>query len=113
MSFKLASLFAAAVITAVAIAPASAAPRIHEVSVRVSYADLDLTKVADVKTLSRRLERALDKVCGNPHGEASMTMVRAIRACRADSRAVAVAAIDAPLLTALYQGRETTRFAGR
>ena len=48
----------------------------------VSYADLDLTSPAGVAALDRRLDRAVDRVCGHPgrnniEGERQVAIARA------------------------------------
>ena len=112
MTRMFASLFVAVAIAAASTGAANAESTYKISSVAVSYADLDLTRVEGVKTLSSRLGRAVDKVCGRKSDTASMTMRRKIATCRTESMNRAVAAIDAPLLTAFYQGSEGTRFAG-
>lgn len=109
---KFASLIAAIAVSAAAVAPASSDTGAHSRSMAVAYADLDLTRVDGVKTLSIRLKKAIDAVCGRSHDSASVTRVRQIKACRAEAMSAAVAAIDAPLLTALYETGETREIAG-
>jgi UrcA family protein len=110
MSRTFTSLFAAAALFA-SIPAASAGPVTQTSSVAVSYADLDLTRAEGAKAMSGRIERAADRVCGTPV-KAPLVLRRSIMACRKQAIATAVASIDAPLLTALYEGSEGTRFAG-
>jgi UrcA family protein len=112
MSRTLASLFAAVAIAAASITPATAETVGRNVSVEVSYADLDLTRMQDVKTLTFRIRKAIDAACGRPHDTASQTLARKIRSCRTSAFDKAVASINAPLLTELYEGGEGMRFAG-
>jgi len=115
MSRKLASLIATVAIAAASIAPAMAEPTNRKVNVAVvvSYADLDLSRAEGVETLTLRLKKAIDKVCGRPHDSASFTISRRIQSCRTDAMHNAVAAIGAPLLTALHADEPRTRVAGR
>jgi UrcA family protein len=65
-----------------AVAPAFAAPT----EVRVSYADLDLERPADLTRLDRRIAGAVTKVCGS-YAEAPQQDWAPIKACRAATRA--------------------------
>jgi UrcA family protein len=102
MSRKLISLFAAVVIVGAAIVPASADTPAQ--SVRVSYADLDLTRVEGVTTLTVRLEKAIDKVCGRIDASRPLNTYRTVKTCRIDAMNKAIASIDAPLLTKQFAG---------
>lgn len=113
MSRKFASLFAAIAIAAASIAPASAEQGSRTIQVAVSYADLDLTSAVGVKALSSRIKRAADVACGRSRGSASLTIRRAIEACRAEAISSAVASIDAPILNVLYNPEKLTRLASR
>lgn len=113
MTRMFASLFATVAIAIASVGPANAEPIYQTYSVKVSYADLDLTRVEGVETMSRRINRAVDKVCGRPAEAKSQAARRVIQACRAQSLAQAIAAIDAPLLTARYQGAEGIHLASR
>ncbi|NYT40252.1 UrcA family protein [Sphingomonas sp. R-74633] len=57
------TLIPLALILAPAGVPLAAQAQQTEAGVRVSYADLDLSRAADRETLDRRLDRALDTVC--------------------------------------------------
>jgi len=108
VSFKFASAFAAIAIAAVAIAPAHAKKPMGgygvTYTVAVSYADLDLTQAKDIKKLNRRLNRALDRVCGDPRDKALSSQRRAIRDCRMTAKSAAIASVQAPLVLAALQG---------
>ena len=107
------SAFAALAIIAAAVAPASADPARHAVSVRVSYADLDLSRIEGVKTLTARIENALNKACGRTQARVPQNVRRNIQACRKAGMETAVASIDAPLLTAFHADRQGTQVAAR
>jgi len=65
-----------------AIAPAQAERVTRQVSVQ--YADLDLRKAADVKTLNHRLRAAVDAVCADEDGSLRATDFDKLR-CRYDA----------------------------
>jgi UrcA family protein len=73
-------------------------------SVRIAYADLDLTRRADVQALLGRIEKAAYRACGgNPRRHSSYDMTPSYTAtvfkeCREDAIARAIGAIDAPAL---------------
>jgi UrcA family protein len=102
MSRKIAPLFVALALVAGSAGLASAEPVNRPVSERVSYADLDLSSTAGVKVLKLRLDRALDRVCGKHFDSASMTVRRAIRACRKETMHQTLASIGVPALTTAY-----------
>jgi UrcA family protein len=74
-------------------------------SVRVVYADLDLTREADVRILLDRIEKAAYRACGgNPrqhwtYGAMPELTTAAFAECREDAIARTLSAIDAPALT--------------
>jgi UrcA family protein len=74
-------------------------------AVRVSYADLDLTRQADVQLLLGRIENAAYRACGgDPRQHPSYSVIprrteAAFKECREDAIARAVATIDAPVLS--------------
>jgi UrcA family protein len=55
--------------------------------VRVPYADLDLRTVAGLKTLDRRLARAVKLVCPDTRGSVFLASKRAARHCIAETTA--------------------------
>ena len=63
--------------------PAATATGEQAPSVRVGYADLDLTQEAGRRTLDRRLQRAVESVCPDDNGIRDTARLAAIRACRA------------------------------
>lgn len=74
-------------------------------SVRVSYADLDLTRQADVQILLGRIENAAYRACGgDPRRHPVYDLMpkhtaEVFKECRADAVARAVGSIDLPLLS--------------
>lgn len=56
-------------------------------SVTVGYADLDLTSQQGVKRLDRRLDQAIDQVCGDPRALLAMSERISIHACARDTLA--------------------------
>lgn len=71
---------------------------------RVSYADLNLHDQADAAILLRRLDRAAQRACGDHHGRMPLRERVEIRRCAADAVEQAVAALNQPTLTALFNG---------
>ena len=67
----------------------------------VRYADLTLSRQADVATLYRRIERAANRVCDAPEPR-DLARAAAAKPCIARAVADAVAQINSPLLTGLY-----------
>lgn len=85
-------------------APESAeAPR----AVSVQYADLDLSQTDDSQTLLGRLRAAATRACEpTVLVRPGAGMRRAIRRCEGEAMNMAVAQIDAPVVTRLYnEGR--------
>lgn len=74
-------------------------------SVRVAYADLDLSHDADVRLLLGRIEKAAYRACGgNPRRHPGYSVMpnrteAVFKECREDAIARAVAVIDAPILS--------------
>lgn len=98
-------LFAAAV----ALAGFSAAPALAQsepISARVRYADLDLGSRAGAKTMLRRIENAAERVCGNRPALRDIRAFSRFRACVEDAESTAVAQLNSPLVTALFEERE-------
>jgi UrcA family protein len=71
-------------------------------SVRVTYADLNLNRAADVAKLYRRLSNAARNVCGPRNFAGRPTP--GFDSCFADTIKQGVAAIDSAALTAYYEG---------
>ncbi|GEM_PF-883934 len=82
----LALILSPAGIPMLAAAPAQAG---QSESVRISYVDLDLSRDADRKVLDRRINRALEQVCGSvPPGSLNLTP-ESVRCRVATKRAIA------------------------
>jgi UrcA family protein len=113
MSFKFASAFAALAIAAAALAPAPAMAKTPASSagvtytIAIAYGDLDLTRAKDVKKLNVRLDRALNRVCGDARDKSSLGRRHLIKACREDARSLAMASIQTPMVLAALQGGVT------
>jgi len=74
-------------------------------TVRVAYADLDLTRQSDVQLLLGRIENAAYRACGgDPRRHPSYGVIprrteAVFKECRKDAIARAVGTIDAPVLS--------------
>ena len=100
--------------SAVTAAPASAASLDEPVTITVSYRDLDISHPAGATVLLHRLEAAATKTCGGKPDVRVLEEVAAFDKCRDAAINRAVAAIDAPLLTAAAnRSQPTVRVAGR
>jgi UrcA family protein len=81
---------------------ASAEPQEPANSVRVSFADLDISHPAGAETLLTRIERAAVTVCGEEEpGLPLLARDFAYRQCREDAVSQAVSRMNAPMLTAV------------
>ncbi len=78
-------------------AQAADAPQVH-----VKYADLDVGTTAGATILYQRIRAAADQVCGVP-GTWELARVRQVKACVARAVADAVAAVNAPALSGVYE----------
>jgi UrcA family protein len=76
-------LVAAAALSLSALSPASAA---QPIEVRVGYGDLDLRDARDVRSLERRLARAIKYACAAP---VALAPTPGVLACREDGMAQA------------------------
>ena len=100
----------AGVVALVAIAaPAtaySAAPsQIENVSVKVSYADLDIHSEAGAKVLYSRLKRASKQACSlDPYLEGGLSERSKAKACYRDALDKAVTSIDSQSLHDIHSG---------
>jgi|HubBroStandDraft_1064217.scaffolds.fasta_scaffold06418_6 UrcA family protein len=68
-------------------------------SVSLSYADLDLTSQAGAATLYHRIQGAAREVCG--YEDQRLALLPYVNRCNRSAIARAVAAVNAPLLTAI------------
>ncbi len=94
------------------LAPASARGFDEPPSQRVSYADLNVDSEAGARVLLRRIRAAAENVCTLDTPLTSARAHRIARACVSDATRRAVTAIDRPALTAVYEGRRFTMYAG-
>jgi UrcA family protein len=105
---RLAVLAAAAALGLSGLAYAGDAPRGEEPNaVRVSHADLDLTRADDSEALLSRLSYAAQRACAaeevtRPNAAAR----RAIAQCHRDAVEAALAQLGAPMPQRLYAARE-------
>ncbi len=75
-------------------------------TVKVEYNDLDLSQPADAAKMLKRLDNAAMEACGADEGSLSDYKWAVHHSdCHATSLNRAVAALDAPRLTELYQAR--------
>lgn len=93
----------AAIAAAAPAVPAVAAPDADAVSVRVSYADLDLADVGDAARLRSRLGRAATSACAEP-GRQGVQARRAYMICRDAALGQARLAADRAIASAVGQG---------
>jgi len=118
MTTKFASIFAALAFTVAAFGSASAQePTLSltepgALSVRVAYGDIDLSRAEGVAEMSARIEKALKAVCGSSRGSANAVRTMVAK-CRKKALTNAIADINAPLLTALYNPERMTHLASR
>jgi len=80
-------------------ANAADVPQVH-----VKYGDLNLGTTAGAAVLYQRIRGAADVVCGVPDTRELAQIARA-KACAAQTIAAVVAAVNAPVLTGVYQAR--------
>ena len=97
----LALTFAAAAASLPA-APAAAQGVPAQTTLAVSYADLDLTTEAGIRTLDRRILSAVQQACG-PASAFDLAGTNRVRACRADALARLSAQRDTAIAAAAAQ----------
>jgi UrcA family protein len=100
------SLLAAAGIGLPAASYAAAPTQFGDVSVRVSYSDLDIQSKAGARVLYSRLKRASEEVCGiKPHViNGSLAETLRARTCYREKLEASVEQIDSDALTAIHSG---------
>jgi UrcA family protein len=78
------------------------------ISIKVTYADLDLSTDAGAREVLRRLERAARTACGGrpEFGPFMLGLVQPWEACRAGAVRGAVEAIGRPTVSRLYTGEQ-------
>lgn len=74
-------------------------------SVAVHYGDLNLSKAKDVDTLYIRLSNSAKEVCGDDTNNTELWKLDGIARCEQQAVESAVAKVDRPMLTALYDSR--------
>ncbi len=76
-------------------------------SMKVRYADLNLTSEEGARALLQRIRHAARIVCDQQWGDPTEAAMLA-RSCVADATRQAVAKANSPLVTALYSGKPRT-----
>ncbi|HWF78174.1 MAG TPA: UrcA family protein [Caulobacteraceae bacterium] len=102
---SLAGLVGAAVMVAAIVPPAFAADPDAPMSLKVSIADLNLKSDAGAHEALARIQRAARHVCGDGDVEPGLTQQVQFHNCVSQAVQHAVAAINAPALTAVSPGR--------
>jgi UrcA family protein len=103
-----------AMATAVSAAPIVCAQAgVKQTSVRVAYGDLDLSTRAGAATLLKRMKAATRRVCGAEPSPREIAAMSRHQVCAQDAMSRAVAAIDSPLVTALFTGESGEETAAR
>lgn len=103
MARKTIALLAAGIASLTLAAPAFAADAVER-AVRVSYADLDLSKPAGVERLYSRLKGAADAVCGDAN-VLDLRTRNAVLACQETALDAAVVSIGHSAVTARHLGK--------
>lgn len=78
-------------------------------SIKVSYAELDLSKPAGAQELYRRIKRAAKAVCGSSFSTADLRRSLNQKKCYESAIDDAVSRVDRPVLSALHK-EDTARF---
>jgi UrcA family protein len=103
-----------AMATAVSAAPIVCAQAgLERTSTRVAYGDLDLSTRAGATTLLKRMKAATRQVCGAKPAPKEIAAMLRHQACAQEAMSRAVAAIDSPLVTALFTGESGEETAAR
>jgi len=104
---RLASLTAMALGVGTLVSTSSQAATVDQEtsSITVHYGDLNLSKSRDVNTLYIRLRDSAKDVCGDDEAIAELWKLDGISRCEQQAIANAVAKVDHPRLTALYDER--------
>ena len=103
------------ILTSLAAAPqtASAMEKPTVLSRKVSYHDLDLRREADAKILISRINRAARYVCSGSDWRSEFMYSTAYRAGVRDSTSRAVAGLDSPVVTALFNQSAKIKLASK
>ena len=103
---KIALLAATVNVGALAAQTASALPADPAQSKIVKYSDLNLATNGGAETLYGRLHRAAESVCGDTAwGQLPLDVYLATQSCEKNAMSRAVAKVDSPKLTALFDQR--------
>ncbi len=92
------------IVTALFAAFAAGAHAGDVAQMRVKYADLNVSHPAGAAVLLQRIHAAAEKVCAMP-GSRELDGTAQAKACMTKAMADAVAAVNAPALTGLYQAK--------
>jgi UrcA family protein len=89
-----------------AIGLAATPSQLDDVSIRVSYADLNIQSEAGAKVLYSRLKRASEQACGIQSHVINGSLVATLRArnCFRDTLEASVEKIDSEALTEIHSG---------
>jgi len=100
------SLLAAAAITIPTVGFAAAPTQFDDVTVKVSYADLDIDSQAGAKVLYARLKRASEAVCGSQSHviNGSLAATTKARTCFRETLEASVEKIDSDALAEIHAG---------
>ena len=100
------SLTAAATIIIAAPASAAAPSQIDDVSVKVSYSDLNIQSKAGARVLYVRLKQASEEVCGIQSHIINGSLARTMKArqCFRETLDASVEKIDSDALAAIHEG---------
>src|SRR5579863_3364645 len=114
-----ATMVAGVALAALAYAPGAAqaqtASNPDQVSVRISYGDLDLSSQTGAREMIGRIDNAARVICGEPSSNADLSGWAQQRACAQSTVSDAVASLGNPTVTALNDQRrgEGASFANR
>jgi UrcA family protein len=98
-------LATAAILCMISAAPAARADQAERNTLRVAYADLDLSREAGARSLFKRIALASRQVCGTRPSPKLIEANARYQACYRDSLSQAVAEIGSPLLSAMLNGQ--------
>ena len=104
-----------ALATAAAFAPAALAEKPVTQSIKVGYADLDLSREAGARTLLVRMKMAARQICGPRPAAKQIAQTVRYETCSKAAISGAVATLDHPLVTTLFirGGGELVQLASR
>lgn len=98
--------FFAAATAALALTSLVATPALaRDISQNVSYANLDLGTEAGARAMLERIDDAARSVCGDTRGRISLSERTVVRACIAETKQQAVAELNNPTVTAMFEGQ--------